>query len=108
MTIKRYGTDFKSEGGALTLRQEAVTDLDNPDTDVIDPRTYSRTHERGWTITGKPQYDYCLWVNRFVARHPRLGMVWGNFEEEVHASSEEAFAHFWKHHEPEAWSYHDI
>lgn len=70
--------------------------------------THTKTHADGWTITGEIHEDYYVWVNDFRATHPELGTVEGNFEHEVKASSEEAFAHFWKHHEPVAWDYHDI
>jgi hypothetical protein len=34
--------------------------------------------------------------------------VWGDFEKEVYADSEEAFADFYAKHEPHAWDYWDI
>ena len=101
--IKRFGQDFKSEGGALTLDNSAVTD-----NDMASSGTHSRTHDSGWTITGELHEDYYVWVNDFTATHPELGRVEGNFEGEVMATSEEAFAHFWKNHEPTAWDYMDI
>jgi len=72
------------------------------------PGHYTKTHSDGWTISGEVLEDYYEWVNDFEASHPTLGRVWGNFESEVHADSEEAFADFWEKHEPEEWDYGDI
>jgi len=102
MITKKFGVDFFSEGGALTLRAECVSSDPNA------TGTHARTHDSGWTISGKIHEDYFLWVNEFFAFHPKYGMVSGNFESDVRADSEEGFAHFWKHHEPEAWDYSDI
>lgn len=103
MITKKYGVDFHSEGGALTLHRESVTEDDDKDRGID-----TRTHESGWTITGEIHEDYYVWVNAFEATHPAFGKVWGDFESEVHADSEEGFSDFWKHHEPEAWDYQDI
>ena len=100
--IKRFGQDFNSTGGALTLEPSEVTDTD------AERGTYTRTHDSGWTITGDLHENYYVWVNDFKATHPELGCVEGNFEDEVKATSEEAFAHFYKHHTPLAWDYGDI
>ncbi len=102
MTTKKFGTDFKSEGGALTLPASSVTES------RASSGVHERTHESGWTIKGEVHEDYYEWVNDFEATHPKLGKVAGNFESEVTADSEECFSDFWKHHEPEAWDYGDI
>ena len=102
MITKKFGVDFFSEGGALTLRGECVS------SDPYATGTHARTHNSGWTISGKIHEEYFFWVNEFFAFHPEYGMVRGNFDIGVKAESEEAFAHFWKHHEPEAWDYDDI
>lgn len=70
--------------------------------------TYSRTHSSGWTISGKLRTDWFVWVNEFEATHLQYGRVWGDFEVEVEAESEEGFAHFYKNHPPNAWDYGDI
>lgn len=93
---------FHSVRGALTLSPSAVTDSG------AESGTHTRTNASGWTITGEIHEDYYVWVNDFRATHPKYGRVWGNFESEVHADSEEGFAHFWKHHTPEDWDYGDI
>jgi hypothetical protein len=103
---KKYGVDFRGEANAaspaLTLPRNEVTDT-NADSGV-----HTKTHPDGWTITGELQEDYFVWVNNFEAYHPTLGKVWGNFEAEVNADSEEGFADFYSKHHPEAWDYCDI
>ena len=108
MIEKRFGVDFQSEGGALTL----------PATEVME-RSYLNAchhygefsyllHADGWLIAGEVIEDYCLWVNEFVAAHPQYGRVWGNFEKVVYADTEEGFRNFYDKHTPEAWDYWDI
>lgn len=101
---KIFGKDFDSNGGALTLERREVTDDEN----AVSGRTYTKTHESGWTITGKIFEDCFTWVNHFEAHHPYFGKVWGDFESEVYADTEKGFADFYKNHTPEAWDYHDI
>ena len=101
--IKRvFGKDFNSSEGALTL----------PATEVCDTGAsegyHSKTHDDGWTIEGEIQEDYYLWVNEFKATHPKLGKVWGNFEDTVFATSKEAYDDFYSKHKPEEWDYGDI
>ena len=99
--LKRFGTDFDSPGGALTLSSEEVSE-------TSESGTHTRTHDSGWTITGQIFEDYYVWVNDFKAHHPEYGILHGNFEDDIYCESEEAFAHFWVNHEPLAWDYHDI
>jgi hypothetical protein len=100
--IKRFGIDFTSDGGALTLYPEEVTDTG------AESGTHTRTHSDGWTITGDIIEDYHVWVKSFKATHPELGTVEGDFEDEVKATSEDAFAHFYENHKPNEWDYEDI
>lgn len=102
MITKKFGADFDSPGGALTLDVSQVSDSD-PQGGV-----HEKTHSDGWKISGMVHEDYYTWVNDFEAVHPILGKVWGNFEKEVHADSEAAFADFYSHHSPSAWDYWDI
>lgn len=102
MITKLFGKDFDSSGGALTLSPGHVR------ADGHSLGQHTLTHSGGWTITGVVHEDYYEWVNDFEASHPVFGKVWGNFENEVLADSEEGFADFWKNHEPEAWDYQDI
>jgi len=98
---KKFGVDFDSSGGALTLNPSEVSDKD-------DYGLCERKHKDGWKIKGEIQEDYCTWVNDFEAKHPRYGKVWGNFEDIVYATSEKGYQHFYKHHTPQAWDYQDI
>lgn len=99
--VKRFGVDFTSDGGALTLDPSQIGAQS-------DTGFWSRTHPDGWTIEGESHEDYFTWVNAFVARHPTLGTVWGDFEGRVYATSEEGFADFYGKHPPTAWDYQDI
>ena len=91
MVIKKFGVDFFSSGGALTVEPGFIGE-----------------NQSGWTITGEIHEDWYEWVNSFEAKHPEFGRVWGDFESEVYADSEEGYKHFWEHHEPYAWDYWDI
>jgi hypothetical protein len=91
MITKKAGKDYPYDNLALTLPKEAIG-----------------KHDDGWTITGKVHEDYYEWVNEFDAQHKELGHVWGDFEDEVFADSEEAFASFYAKHGPAAWDYLDI
>lgn len=98
MITKTFGKDFNSGGGALTLPSESVGKRGH----------VWRIHPSGWSIRGEIVEDWSSWVNEFEAVHPVFGKVWGNFESEVSASSENAFENFWHHHCPEDWDYRDI
>jgi hypothetical protein len=102
MITKKFGVDFEIGDGALTLHPSEVTETD------AESGIHTRTHADGWTITGEIHEDYYTWVNAFEATHPTLGRVWGDFENEVFADNDAGFAHFYKHHQPEAWDYGDI
>ena len=103
MITKKFGIDFHSPGGALTLSPSEVTE------DKEYSGIHTRTHDDGWTITAEIHEDYYVWVNDFEAVHPQLGKVWGgDFEHEVYADSEAAYQNFWTNHGPEAWDYADI
>ena len=104
MITKKFGTDFNSDGGALTLDPSEVSE--NGYTE--DGDIQQKTHPDGWTIKGEVYEDYCEWVNDFEATHPTSGKVWGNFEDEVFADSEEGYNHFYTNHQPSAWDYGDI
>lgn len=102
MITKKFGVHFKSDGGALTLDPEQVTNIG------ATSGGHTRTHSDGWSITGEIHEDCFVWVNSFEATHPIFGRVWGDFEHEVFADSEEGFAHFYSCHRPKAWDYGDI
>jgi len=103
MITKKFGVDFTSDGGALTLDVEEVT-KPGSDTNV----QYYKTHPDGWKITAYINEDYYEWINYFEAKHLIYGDVWGDFQYIVFADSEEAFQHFYKNHPPHAWDYGDI
>lgn len=102
MIVKKFGIDFHSEAGALTLDSNEVCDDDS------ETGYHTKLHEDGWTISGQLHEDYFVWVNTFEAHHPTYGCVWGDFEDEVYADTEEGFAHFYANHAPHAWDYGDI
>jgi len=109
MITKRVGIDYLVEGRfdsmAITLDPFEVCDI-NPNNWITGE--FTRTHADGWTISGHIVSDYYYWVNVFEATHPILGKVWGDFEDEVFADSEEGYAHFIEHHEYQTWDYYDI
>jgi hypothetical protein len=74
---------------------------------TLDPEHLGE-NDSGWTITGKVSEDYFKWVNHFNAVHPEYGVVKGDFEERVVATSQLAYKHFVKHHAPSVWDYQDI
>lgn len=108
MITKKFGIDFNSGDGALTLRLTLSPSevSENGYTKYGDIQ--QKTHPDGWTIKGEVHEDYCEWVNYFEATHPTYGKVWGDFESEVFASTEEGYNHFYENHKPEAWDCGDI
>lgn len=110
VVVKRYGVDFTCAQGctALTLSQEDVMTILSPKPTLIDDKCYFLVHNSGWTISAIPKKDYFVWINDFVATHPTIGYVHGDFEHEVIASSEEAFNDFYTNHPPRSWDYGDI
>lgn len=77
--------------------------------------SYIGKHEDGWEIIGDTCRDYYEWVSKFVAyKHTdslngfHAEWVAGDFEEEIYASSQEAYDEFVKLYPPEQWNYGDI
>jgi hypothetical protein len=103
MIEKKFGIDFDSPGGALTLDQSEVCS-----DSLIEDGFSSRMHEDGWTISGEIYEDYYVWVNGFVASHPIYGKIRGDFESSIFADNEEGYKDFMKNHAPTAWDYGDI
>lgn len=110
MITKKFGIDFTSNsGGALTLYPEYVLNDDSVNLQDIDwENPQVRTHENGWVVKGEIHENYYEWVNEFEAIHPKFGRVWGDFENEVYADSEEGFENFYKEFPPHEWDYADI
>lgn len=102
MITKINKIDFTSKNGALTLSKDDICDIH------IKNNIYMKTHKDGWTIIGELQEDYYEWVNDFIAIHPTLGRVWGNFENKVYSDNIEGFNDFYQKHPPEDWDYNDI
>lgn len=65
-------------------------------------------NKSGWLIRADVHEDYYKWVNYFEAFHMDYGVVYGDFEEGVYASTEEALEQFFKDHPFEDWDYWDI
>ena len=100
---------YNAGNGVLTLNFKEVTDLKDPQpSDIRKRKCFTRTHDSGWTISAILHEDYFVWVNEFVAIHPKYGYLHGDFEHEVVASSDKAFKRFVKSHPPESWDYEDI
>lgn len=98
MITKIFGKDFNSDDGALTL----------PDNSVGSQWHVWKIHSSGWAIRGQLKDDWAVWVNHFEAAHAQFGKVWGDFESEVFADTEDGFYHFFYNHPPDAWDYRDI
>src|SRR4028118_7631 len=97
MITKHYGKDFYSHDGGLILGASDVSDKPNHH----EYKYSSRKHESGWVISGTPvEGDSYDWVHEFEATHERYGRVWGNFEHQVFADTEEGFNHFYANHPP--------
>ena len=92
-----------SQSEALTLNPSEVCEGHRKEVGQ-----HTRVHEDGWTITGDIEEEYFFWVNEFSAVHPKYGMVWGNFEKTVYATSKRAFKHFCENHPYESWDYCEI
>ena len=84
------------DGDAWTLGPDCVSIFDDTKQDWSQDNNNisTRVHDNGWTITGQIQEDYYSWVLEFVAFHPQYGMVWGNIDQEILATSEEAWLMF--------------
>ncbi len=96
--------DWEYHGSACNFSKELITDLRRPDGN----ETYTKLHPSGWKITGQVREDHYRWVQEIEARHAEYGVVKGNFEKEVFASSQKAFDHFIENHPPRNWDYGDI
>lgn len=69
---------------------------------------YIGDNDSGWFIEGKILEDHYEWMNKFRASHPKHGIVLGDFEKVVYATSEKAFNQFLEDHPYLEWDYHDI
>ena len=113
--VELYPTsDYPCPHPCLALSHKEVTHL----TDPKGHEPYTRVHKRsGWTVSGQVIHKYetrgisggimPYWVNDFEAVHEEFGVVKGDFEACVRATSMEAFRHFWEHHGPVFWHWND-
>jgi hypothetical protein len=62
----------------------------------------------GWVVTGAICEDYYEWIEAFAAKHATHGIIQGDFNNKVIASSDYAFNHFLKHITPKKWDAMDI
>lgn len=69
---------------------------------------YCTRHDDGWMVKGIIYEDAYYWVTGFVAYHPQFRFVFGDFNDAVYASSEEAYKDFVAHHSPSTWDMGDI
>ena len=81
--------------------------VEGHDAHTLDPSVLGM-NDSGWHIEGDVHEDYYEWVNEFKATHNNGWEVWGDFEDIVYATSEEAFNHFIDNHPPNEWDYQDI
>lgn len=95
---------FDMQGLAHTLSADEVSLV----TDGSFTGPSSRTHADGWTISGYVREDWYVWVNEFEAHHPVFGRVWGDFEHQVFADTQDGYEAFYASHTPEEWDYQDI
>ncbi len=102
--LPEYALKGPTDSIAVTLNDFEVNGS-NEDREWI---LSSRTNESGWTITGVISEDHYLWVSDFAANHNQYGVVAGNFEKTIYATSKEGLEHFVKYHKPKIWDYHDI
>lgn len=65
-------------------------------------------NDTGWTITGEVMEDYFEWVNAFTAVHLQHGIVFGDHEQTLYATSHAALAQFKEDHPANVWDYADI
>jgi hypothetical protein len=91
------------EIGALSPRE--IRNVDDSHLKYNDIGTLC--HISGWIITGYLREDYYEYVDKFHARHPHFGCVYGSFNKKVIASSNEAFEHFTDNHNPQIYDPND-
>lgn len=104
-TLPKFAHSFTpSEGEFLVLWGSVVTSAKN-----FEYRAYSKKHSNGWTVCAIPHEDYYVWVNNFIATHPKLGVVCGNYEKPyLSATNLTAFDDFVANFAPRSFDYDDI
>ncbi len=108
VAVKKFRVNFNSSMLVLPPEYIFADGIGKSYDDYADKKFCSRLHDNGWLITGKigrKDYSYLwegyfYWVNRFKARHPKFGKVWGDFSKEVFADSEKGYQDFLKNFPP--------
>ena len=99
---------------AVNLNTNEVCDFNLDETknslDIIEQGYYTKTHDDGWTISGKIKSgsNGVFWVQYFIATHEIFGTIKGDFEEELYCSSKNTYLEFIKNHKPNIWDSYDI
>lgn len=75
---------------------------------TLDIEYVDKRNDSGWYISATINHDYYDWVNLFIAKHEKFGIVCGDFEDEIFATSKKAYKDFVKKHPPTEWDYRDI
>lgn len=110
--------ESRSDHTIWTLDPESV--LENVpigDWTLDHAKIYTKTHDSGWTISGKISNDWYSWVEEFRATHEKFGTVVGFnytgidamiYDISVYATSEEGLRDFIKTHTPRIFDLWDI
>lgn len=106
MISKRFRYNRQGERVVQTLPASAVKARQ-----VKKAGYYKRTHSDGWTIEGYvyfEEYTPYAWVTMFLAEHPDLGRVWGDFDSLVFADCQAGLKDFFAKHPPFVWDMGDL
>ncbi len=76
--------------------------------DILRNKIWRRIHSDGWTIEGLIKEDYYFYVTEFTATHPKYGTIVAYLDEEIVATSREAYEHFIENHPLEILDIGDI
>ena len=106
--VRDMSKEFKRPKELLYLEQDLKEDVKTDDRSSSSSRLHDGVNESGWEIRGRLFVDTFLWVNEFAGQHAQFGVVFGDFEKQVSATSQAGYDHFVKHHPYVEWSYHDI
>lgn len=94
---------------AQELTKDTYIDHDELMAYTLRPSVFKKAKEHGWIFHAEVHEDYYEWINEFCAiRLSDHAAVWGDFEDKVFASSQEAFDEFSKLFQPDLWDYGDI
>ncbi len=113
--IEEFGSELKNmemmvlDPSNLTDDElETGTKPKSNQVDVLGNKVWRKTHPSGWTIEGIIEEDYYLYVDEFTAIHPIYGTIIAYLDDEIIASSKEAYDHFIENHPLEIFDLGDI